>query len=68
MPLYDIACQACGAQSEVLVRGQDQAACPQCGSHDTRRLVSRTTAPGKSREIAAAARSAARREGHLSNF
>ena len=68
MPFYDIECEACGKVSEVLVKSDDHATCPACGCEKTRRLVSRPTAPAQSRALAAAARIAARREGHLSNF
>ena len=40
MPLYDYACQACGAQSELLVRGAAAPACPACGSEALDRLLS----------------------------
>jgi len=32
MPLYEYACEACGEACELLVRGGDKPACPQCGS------------------------------------
>ncbi|MBP8128387.1 MAG: zinc ribbon domain-containing protein [Candidatus Hydrogenedentes bacterium] len=32
MPLFSYACAACGAKSEILVRGNEEPACPQCGS------------------------------------
>jgi putative FmdB family regulatory protein len=68
MPFYDIACESCGAITEVLARSDEAVACPACGGERTHRLVSRPAAPGKSRALAAAGRAAARREGHLSNF
>ncbi|MBV9880710.1 MAG: hypothetical protein JO180_09465 [Gemmatirosa sp.] len=40
MPLYDFACGACGAQSELLVRGSAAPACPACGSETLERLPS----------------------------
>jgi len=32
MPIYEYACQKCGNEFELLVRGQDKAACPKCKS------------------------------------
>lgn len=41
MPIYEIACQACGYNGEVLARSSDQAlACPQCGAGGLERLMS----------------------------
>ncbi|HZU65319.1 MAG TPA: zinc ribbon domain-containing protein [Novosphingobium sp.] len=68
MPLFDIACPACGATSEVLARAADPVVCPACGSPEARRLVAQVAAPGTSRALAAAGREAARKAGHLSHF
>lgn len=68
MPFYDIECETCGVVREVLARFDEPALCSACGSAQTHRLVSQPAAPGKSRALAASARAAARREGHLSNF
>jgi putative FmdB family regulatory protein len=39
VPLFDFHCQACGAESELLVRGSDPApTCPACGSEQLERL------------------------------
>lgn len=40
MPLYDYVCQACGARSELLVRGEARPACPACASEAMERLLS----------------------------
>jgi putative FmdB family regulatory protein len=40
MPLYDFACGACGAESELLVRGGATPVCPACGSETLERLPS----------------------------
>lgn len=40
MPIYDYACRACGAQSELLVRASTTPACPACGSEDLERVPS----------------------------
>jgi putative FmdB family regulatory protein len=44
MPVFEFRCQSCGHKFATLVgvvAGPDDAACPQCGSADTRKLVSR---------------------------
>jgi putative FmdB family regulatory protein len=44
MPLYRYECESCGNEFTVLVRQQGQDApqvCPECGSVETRRMVSR---------------------------
>lgn len=50
MPIYDIVCDGCGRQSEVVSTGAEQALeCPRCGSRDVRRIMSPTSAlTGKS--------------------
>ena len=53
---------------ELLRRISDEPVCPECGGKHMKRLISRTTPPGKAKGIAAAARAQAAREGHLSNF
>ena len=40
MPLYDYTCKACGAESEILIRGSKTPTCPNCKSEDLERLVS----------------------------
>lgn len=32
MPLYEYTCQACHRELELLVRGDESPACPECGS------------------------------------
>jgi putative FmdB family regulatory protein len=53
MPIYEICCQSCGAQAEVLVAKQeDPLLCPHCGSRDTARLMSATSSrSGKSGQL-----------------
>jgi putative FmdB family regulatory protein len=48
MPLYEYVCQACQEQFELLVRGDEQAACPQCGSGQLTKLLSVVAAPARS--------------------
>lgn len=40
MPIYEYRCSACGAEAEVLVRGEAMPVCPQCGAQLTKRLPS----------------------------
>ncbi|GBD32369.1 MAG: hypothetical protein KatS3mg081_1892 [Gemmatimonadales bacterium] len=40
MPIYDFRCKGCGAQFELLVRGQDAPQCPSCKSRELDRLIS----------------------------
>jgi len=41
MPIYEIFCQKCGAEAEVLVaKKDDPLLCPSCGSEKTSRLMS----------------------------
>jgi len=45
MPIYDIMCNACRASGEVLVpNATSPLICPACGSTDTTRLMSATSA------------------------
>ncbi len=47
MPLYEYVCQSCGQQSELLVRGDAEPACPECGSEKLTKLLSVVAAPGR---------------------
>jgi len=68
MPIHDYHCRNCGADFELLVRGNSLPACKACHSADVQRQVSLTAAPGKSPAIVAAGRRAAARAGHLSHY
>ena len=68
MPLHDYHCRACGADFELLVRGDSVPACRACGGKDLDRRLSRPTPPGTSAGIVRAARRAAARAGHFSNY
>jgi putative FmdB family regulatory protein len=68
MPLYDYRCDACDKQFELLVRSAEVPACPKCGTSQIQRLVSAIAPAGRAKAMARAMRSAAAREGHLSNF
>jgi putative FmdB family regulatory protein len=44
MPIFEIACNACTFQGEVIVLNQAEGVpCPSCGSADTRKLISATS-------------------------
>lgn len=40
MPIYEYACEQCGNEFELLVRGKEKAACPKCESVKLERRVS----------------------------
>jgi putative FmdB family regulatory protein len=68
MPLYDYHCKACDSEFELLVRASTVPACPQCGSTDLERAVSRIAPAGKIEAIRASNRRAAAAQGHFSNL
>ncbi len=68
MPIYDYRCPACGHCFEELVRLGETPNCPSCGAGSPEKLPSLPAAPGRSQGVIKAARRAAAREGHLSNY
>ena len=40
MPLYPYQCKKCGVGSEILVRGSEKPACPECGSTRLEKMLS----------------------------
>lgn len=40
MPIYEYACKKCGCEFEELIRGDEQPACPSCGSEKAERQMS----------------------------
>jgi len=68
MPIYDFRCGTCSHVVELLVRADASPPCPVCGAAPLEKLASRPSPPGRSAGLAASARAAAKREGHLSNF
>lgn len=68
MPLHDYHCEACSAEFELLVRSSSTPVCPQCGSTQLQRLVSRLAPAGKIEAIRMSNRRAADRAGLFSNF
>jgi putative FmdB family regulatory protein len=48
VPIYEFECEECGAVFEELVAaGTVAAACPECGSERSRRLISAVSPPGR---------------------
>ena len=47
MPLYEYACEECGRESELLVNGSSQPACPKCGSPKMSKLLSIVASPNR---------------------
>jgi putative FmdB family regulatory protein len=48
VPIYEFECEGCGARFEELVAAEaGAAACPECGSARTRRLMSSVSPPGR---------------------
>jgi putative FmdB family regulatory protein len=43
MPIYEIHCEDCAHEGEIIVIGSDQAVCPECGSERIRRVMSATS-------------------------
>ncbi len=68
MPLYSYHCPQCDADFETLIRSEETAACPTCGSIQVSRLLSGVRATGKTEAALSVARRAAAAEGHFSNY
>ena len=52
MPLYEYACPDCQRDCELLIRGEEQPACPSCGSRKLSKLLSVPAAhTGGSRDL-----------------
>ncbi|MFT4078544.1 FmdB family zinc ribbon protein [Rhodomicrobium lacus] len=68
MPLYGFHCDKCDNDVELLVSASAKPACPICGNEAMTRLMSRIVIHGKTKAKLKAARAAAERAGHLSNF
>jgi putative FmdB family regulatory protein len=47
MPLYDFACDACDERFEAWAKPGEAAACPSCGSEETKRLFTPIAPPLK---------------------
>ena len=68
MPIYDYRCGGCQHEFEALVRSDDEAICPECGSRQLEKLVSRPAPPPQTPGIIARGRAQAAKEGHFSNY
>lgn len=68
MPLFDYHCAACGHDFETLVRPGATPACPQCGSTQLQKCVSRIAPAGKIEAIRMAHRRVAAAQGHLDHY
>jgi putative FmdB family regulatory protein len=68
MPIYDYHCSTCQAEFELLVRSSTTPACPQCGSQQLVRAVSRIAPAGKIEAIRMSNRRVAAAQGHFSNL
>ncbi len=51
MPIYEYSCQDCGNEFELLIRGQEQAACPTCGKAHLTKAFSVPAAPAGGGEM-----------------
>ena len=40
MPIYEYQCDECRAAFELLIRGAETPACPECGGHELEKLLS----------------------------
>jgi len=40
MPIYEYCCEKCDKRFESLIRGDEKAVCPACGSESVKRLLS----------------------------
>jgi putative FmdB family regulatory protein len=40
MPIYEYCCEQCDKRFEALIRRDEKAACPDCGTEEVRRLLS----------------------------
>ena len=68
MPMYEYQCNACHADFERLVRGDAVPTCPECGSADLTKVVSRLAPAGKIEAIRLSNRRAADAQGAFSNY
>lgn len=48
MPLFEYLCKQCEVRSEVLIRGDEAPACPECGASKLEKMMSRIRPMGES--------------------
>jgi len=68
MPIYDYTCKTCSHPFETLVRADTVPVCPQCGSTELEKRVSRLAPAGKIEAIRMAHRRAAAAQGLFDNY
>lgn len=68
MPIFDFQCKQCDHVFETLVLGSTAPVCPECGSRNLEKQVSRPAPQGKTAQGLARARAQAVSEGHFSNY
>ena len=68
MPMYEYQCNACHADFERLVRGDTVPTCPECGSSELTKVVSRLAPAGKIEAIRMAHRRVAAAQGHFDHY
>jgi putative FmdB family regulatory protein len=68
MPIYDFNCKSCGHPFETLVRSGGTPVCPQCGSVELEKCVSRIAPAGKIEAIRMAHRRVAAAQGHFDHY
>jgi putative FmdB family regulatory protein len=68
MPMYEYQCNACHADFERLVRGDAVPTCPECGSSELTKVLSRLAPAGKIEAIRMSNRRAAAAQGLFNNY
>lgn len=65
MPIYEYVCNGCGEEFELLIRGQEQPACPACEGEDLDKQFSlpRVHSEGRKARSIAAARKRDKKQG-----
>ncbi len=54
MPIYEYTCRRCGAEFEVLIRGQETPQCPTCQSADLQKALSSFAVGGSGASVTSA--------------
>lgn len=66
MPIYEYSCDSCGTEFELLVRGSEKPACPECASAQLTRKLSlpRVQTEGTRQKGLRAAKARDKKQGH----